>query len=150
MFDLTPFRPRESVLPRVFNPFDIQSVFENFFNDSMLPSFYFNSGQMKIDIKENEKNYIVEAELPGVKKDQISIDIENKVLTIAVEHNEEIKEEGEKYLRKERRYGSMKRSFALDNIDEDAVTAKFEDGILTLVLPKKNPQTNKRNKIQIQ
>ncbi len=150
MFELTPFRRRETGLGKPFNSFDMNSVFENFFNDAVLPSFYSNSGQMKVDIKENKKGFLVEAELPGIKKEEIGVELENNLLTISVEHKEEINEDNEKYIRKERRYGTMKRSFVVENVDDENISAKFENGILSLVLSKKNPELKKVGKIQIQ
>lgn len=135
MFSLTPFR---------------SSILDNFFNDSFIPVFSSNSGDIKVDIKENEKEYLIEAELPGVKKDEISVELENNLLTISVEHNEEINIENERYIRKERRFGSMKRSFAVENINEDQIEAKFENGILSLALPKKSKAAKKPGKIEIQ
>lgn len=150
MFGLTPYQRKGTGLGKPFNPFDVNSVFENFFNDSVMPTLYYNSGQIKVDIKENEKNYTLEAELPGVKKEEIGVDINDNVLTISVEQKEEINEETDKYIRKERRYGATKRSFIVEDIDEANVSAKFENAILSLVLPKRIPDVKKPNKIDIQ
>lgn len=146
MSELTPYHQREIGLNKPFNLFD--SFLANFYNDAFMPSFY--SGQMKVDIKENEKNYIIEAELPGIKKEDIGIALDNNLLTISVEQKVEVNEENEHYIRKERRYGTTRRSFAVDNIDEDKISAKYENGILSLVLPKKNPTARKTNRINIQ
>lgn len=148
MFDLIPFRRRESDLTRPFDPFNMNHFLEHFFNDTLIPS-YLSSGFIKVDIKENEKDYIVEAELPGINKEDISIELQDNLLTISVEHREEINGDSEKYIRKERRYGTMKRSFKVENIDEQNVTAKFENGLLSIVLPKKNPGIRKANRINI-
>lgn len=150
MFALTPFRRRDTSLSSPFSPFLMSSVLDSFLNDTTLPSFLTESGQMKVDIKENEKSFVIEAELPGIKKEEIGLDLENNVLTISVEHKEEVNEESDKYIRKERRYGAMKRSFIVENIDEESISAKFENGVLSLVLPKKSPETKKLNKINIQ
>lgn len=139
MFSLTPFHRG-----------DLDTIFEGLFNDRTFPAFFTNSGQMKVDIKENEKSFLVEAEMPGAKKEEISLDVKDNVLTISVEKKDEVSEENEKYLRKERRYGSMTRSFALENIDEEKISAKFENGILSVLLPKKSPEPAKNSKIQIE
>ena len=113
-------------------------------------SFYANSGQMRVDIREDEKNYVVEAELPGVKKEEINLEVDENVLTIAVNRKEEVNEEQEKYIRRERRCSSMTRSFAVDNIRPDQATAKFENGILVIDLPKKEETVTTNKRIEIE
>ncbi|ADG81776.1 Hsp20/alpha crystallin family protein [Thermincola potens] len=147
MFGLTPYR-RHGVQRRPGDIFDLEGVFENFFHDHFWPTFY-TGGQMRVDIKENDKEYVVEAELPGVKKDEINVELNEDRLTIAVERKEETNEEKENYIRKERRYGSMVRSFYVPNILNDQVSAKFENGVLSIVLPKREPGKNKGNRIEI-
>ncbi len=95
---------------------------------------------IRADIRETEESVIVEAELPGVKKDNVQIVCHEDVLTISVktEENAERKEEG--YLRRERFSGEAARSFALRNIDEEKISAKMEDGVLTITLPKALPE----------
>ncbi|HEX2927376.1 MAG TPA: Hsp20/alpha crystallin family protein [Ruminiclostridium sp.] len=129
------------------NSFDIENIFSNFFNDSFMGFAGINS--IKADIKENEKEFIVEAEIPGVSKEDIKLDLRDDTLTIAVEQNEESKEERENYIRKERRYGSFSRSFYVENVKNEAVSAKYENGILTIVLPKSETKKTP-NRIEIQ
>lgn len=150
MFTLTPFRRRETGLTSSFTPLFTSSFLDAFFNDPIIPSFISETGQMKVDIKENDKNYVIEAELPGIKKEEIGLDLDNNVLTISVERKEEFNEENDKYIRKERRFGTMKRSFIVENINEEQISAKFENGILALELPKIKTETKKINKIDIQ
>ena len=138
MFGLVPYRRN-----------NIESVFDDLLGDSFLPAFY-KGEQMKIDIKENEKEFVVEADLPGVKKEDVNIELKNDRLTIAVEKNEQVNEEKENYIRRERRYGSISRSFAVANIDEEAVKAKFENGVLTINLPKRDTPIPKKSKIEIE
>lgn len=104
---------------------------------------------MKVDIKENDEEYVVDAELPGVNKNEINLEIHDDILTIAVNHNEEVKEERTNYIRKERRTNSISRSFQLENIKNEDITAKFENGILSIHLPKKEPGRVKTKKIDI-
>lgn len=150
MFDLTPYdkwqRGIEKSMRDMFNP---SKFFESFFNDSFSPATYMNMNQMKVDVKENEKEYIVEAELPGASKDDINIELNNDRLTISVERNEETKDERQNYIRRERKYGSMSRSFYVDNVDAEKVTAGFENGLLSISLPKKEEGKGRSNRIQI-
>lgn len=148
MFGLVPFRNGE--VGRAKDLWDMDGIFESFFKDSVLPGFYANSSYMKVDIRENDKEYVLDAELPGISKQDIELDIDDNVLTISVNHQEEVKEENVRFIRKERRAASMKRSFALENVLPDQATAKFEDGVLTIRLPKKEliQSTNKRIAIE--
>ena len=94
---------------------------------------------MKTDVHENEEDYEMDMDLPGFKKDQIKIDLENGYLTISAskEHDSEKKKHG-KVIRQERYEGSMQRSFYVgDGVKVEDVKAKFEDGVLKLCIPKK-------------
>ena len=94
---------------------------------------------MKTDVHENEEDYEMDMDLPGFKKDQIKINLEDGYLTIsaAKEHDSEKKKHG-KVIRQERYSGAMQRSFYVgDGVKTEDVKAKFEDGVLTLTFPKK-------------
>lgn len=145
MFGMVPFRNNK--MQQRENLFDIESMFSDFFNDSFMGLSGMNS--MKADIKETEKEFIVEAEIPGVSKEDIKLELKDDRLTIAVEKNEESKEERDNYIRKERRYGSFSRSFYVENVKNEEVTAKYENGILSIVLPK-NETKKVNNRIDIQ
>lgn len=149
MFDLVPFARRSSGIQKNNNLFDIDGIFENFFNDRFFPSLYRNSSHMKVDIKENEKEFIVEAELPGIKKEEVNIEVDDDKLTISVQRNEQTDEEKDNYIRKERSFSKMTRSFAISDIETNNVTAKYENGILLITLPKKEQKANKGKQIQI-
>jgi len=151
MFELVPFnRRRNQMQNRDRDVFDLDRVFENFFNDSVFPSFFSNSGMMKVDIRDAGDKFILETELPGVNKDNINIDIEDGRLSIAVNQQEQNEDKQENYVRRERRCTSMQRSFALDNIDADKINAKLENGLLTLELPKLEPNKPAGRKIEIE
>ncbi len=96
-------------------------------------------GRVKMDVKENVENYMVHAELPGVKKEDIHVTIEGNTLSISAEVKKTTEEkEGDKVLRSERYYGKVRRSFALgQEVDEAHARARFDDGVLELTLPKK-------------
>lgn len=151
MFDLMPFSRKDTRLQsRKYAEFDLENMFENFFNDKLFPSLYANSGQMRVNIKENEKEFFVEAEIPGFNKEEINIEIEDDRLTITAETNEKTEEKSDRYIRRERKYNSLTRSFALSDIVKENITAKFENGILFLTLPKEEKARGNIKKINIQ
>jgi HSP20 family protein len=104
---------------------------------------------IKIDVKEQDKAYVVHAEMPGIKKDDIHVTIDGPLVSISAERKEEKEvREGERELRSERYFGKVSRSFQLgQDIDDAAATAKFTDGVLELTLPKKATAQTKRLKI---
>lgn len=104
---------------------------------------------IKTDISEKDDRYELKAELPGFSKDQIDISYENGTLIISAENNQvnEEKDNEGKVIQKERSYSNVKRMYSLNNIDEDNIEAKFEDGILSVDLPK--TENNQRKVIDI-
>lgn len=106
--------------------------------------------QIRVDVSENEQAYVIRAEIPGVRKDDISISIDGDQVAISAEvKNEKEAREGERLLRSERYYGKVYRAFALGQpVDEDTAAAKYADGILELTLPKKAAAQAKRIAIQ--
>lgn len=118
------------------------------FGGSPLPSIAAGAEapQMRVDVKETAQGYEVHAELPGMKKDDIHVQIDGPVVSISAERKQEKEiKEGEKVLRTERYFGKVSRSFQLgQEIDEAKATAKFNDGVLELALPKKAEAQAKR------
>ena len=106
--------------------------------------------QIKMDVKEDDKGYSVHAEIPGVKKDDIHVTIDGNQVAVSAEvKNEKEVKEGEKVLRSERYYGKVSRAFTLgQDVDEGAAQAKYSDGVLELVLPKKAVTKAKRLSIE--
>ena len=144
MFGLTPYRNRRGLSRRIF---DIDRIFDDMLDE--LDYRFFSYNPMRVDIKETDDKYLLEAELPGVNKDDIIIEVRNDIMTISVERNEEIREERENYIRRERRFGSFRRSFPVDDVEQDKIDAKFENGILYLELPRKKDFRGKTNRIKI-
>lgn len=105
---------------------------------------------LKVDVKENEGGYLVHAEIPGVKKDDIHINVDGAVVSISAERREEKEiKEGERVLRAERYFGKVSRSFQLaQEIDDSQVSAKYHDGVLELALPKKAATQARRITVQ--
>jgi HSP20 family protein len=95
----------------------------------------------KVDISEDDKEYLVKAELPGLKREEVKVTVEDGVLSISGERKVEKEEKTKKYHRVERSYGSFQRSFTLpEGCDSTKVVAEFKDGMLSLHLPK-SPKT---------
>ncbi len=134
------------------------SLFDDFFKD-FAPGFYVRPlhgdglpapSQIKIDVKEDDAAYTVQAEVPGVPKEDINVSIDGNVVSLRAEvRQHDQKKDGEKVLRSERYYGAVARSFQLP-VDVDAAQAKarYDNGVLTLTLPKK--QGNKTQRLAIE
>ena len=140
MFGLTPFR---SNYVSAYDPFKEMEEFERRFFGQRTPA-------MKTDIRETENAYILESDLPGFSREDIHAEINNGYLTIRAEHKSETEDKNETYLRRERSYGSFSRTFDLDGIDAEAITASFKDGVLTLELPKLTPKAEEARRLEIQ
>jgi HSP20 family molecular chaperone IbpA len=112
------------------------------------------NGLMKTDVRENEGNYELDIDLPGFKKDEITLTLDNGYLIVGASKtvNEDEKDSKGKMLRQERYSGAMQRSFYVgDGIDENDVKAKFEDGVLSLCFPKeKEPEIPEKKTIMIE
>ncbi|MBI5938718.1 MAG: Hsp20/alpha crystallin family protein [Betaproteobacteria bacterium] len=133
------------------DPFAIDDLFDDlmrgfFVRPMPMPAEARALGQVKVDVKEDDKSYTVHADLPGVKKEDIHVNIEGNTVSISAEvKHESEQKEGEKLLRSERYYGKVYRSFTLGHdIDEAAAKARFENGVLDLTLPKKAASATKR------
>ncbi len=122
-------------------------LFDDFFKD-VAPGFFIKPlhgdplpapSQMKIDVKETDAAYTVMADVPGVRKEDIHVNIDGNVVQLSAEvKQEDAQTEGEKVLRSERYYGSVARSFQLPvDIDNEAAKARYDNGVLVLTLPKK-------------
>ena len=103
----------------------------------------FFGASFRVDIKDNQDHYLVEAELPGVKKEQICLEVEGDRLTISASLNEEKKEERARYLYSERRTGRFQRSFSLKGVEKEGITASYKDGVLKIVMPKQEAQEDR-------
>lgn len=117
---------------------DVFDVFEDFFK----PMFYDEHlDSMRTDIKETEKEYQLEIEMPGFKKEEIKIGLENGYLTVGAEKSaSEENQETAKYLRRECRVSCQRSYYVGDKVEEENVRAKYENGMLTLVVPKEEPK----------
>jgi len=126
---------------------------DGLFNDFFRPAFVLENrenARIRVDVKETADAYTVHAEIPGVKKEDIAVEIEGNEVTIAAELKREAQaKEGEKWLRTERYHGKVGRRFALpQEIDEARANAKFADGVLELALPKKQAAAGRKVVVQ--
>ncbi len=116
-------------------------------------AFFNEEGQngIKTDIRDTGDSYVIDAELPGYSRDEINVEVNDDILTISAEKHSETNEEDKKegYIRRERFYGSVSRSFNISEVDAAAITAKHENGVLTLNLPKRKEELPKSHKIEI-
>jgi len=145
MFDMVPFKKN-----RLFKKGE--DFFDNFFDDDlMMPMAFEKMGLgFKVDLKETDTNYVVEADLPGVAKEDVDIDYKNNYLTIKAKREEKVEEKKENYVRKERKYGEFKRMFYVDNVDENNIKASFNEGVLKVELPKTEKAKIETKKIVIE
>jgi len=117
--------------------------FPSLMNDFMGPDWFggtakWNTSVPAVNIKDNEEDFELELAVPGVKKDDFTVEMDNDVLTISSEMKSENEETQDNYTRKEFSYSSFRRAFTLpDTVDGSKIDAKYEDGILKLTLPKK-------------
>lgn len=129
-----------------YDPFgDLDDLFKGFFVRPMVFEGD-RPAQIKMDVKEEDKAYLVQAELPGVKKEEIQVTIDGNQVAISAEVKRGKEEkQGEKVLRSERYYGKVYRAFSLgQDVDEGAAQARYEGGVLELKLPKKSATATKK------
>ena len=105
----------------------------------------------RVDIVENDKEFVIKAEIPEVKKEDVKVTADNGVLTIQGERKQEKEEKGKKFHRVERYYGSFTRSFTLpENVDETKIKANFKDGMLNLQVPKSEKSKPKAIEVKVE
>lgn len=132
------------LMPSIFG----ERLFDDFMDDFVMPDRNWNLARtsanvMKTDVKETEQGYELDIDLPGYNKEDINAQLENGYLTINAtkDSNKDTKDENGKYIRRERYYGSMSRSFYVgEYVKEEDIHARFENGILKLSVPKEEPQ----------
>lgn len=145
---LVRFRPEKdfdtSMVPRTFS-----EMLDNFFNDAISTNVNNGSFIPGVDVIEHDKQYEIQVLLPGMKKNDINIEMEDGVLTVSGERKYEKEDKNKRYHLVESRYGSFSRSFTLPrNIDRDSIKAKMNDGILTITLDKTEDAVSRQIEIK--
>ncbi len=142
MFNMIPYEARRLS----YNPFrELENLEREVFGDGRLGAF-------KTDITDMGESYLLEADLPGFKKEDIRIELDDKLMTIRAERHSEYEKKDKKgnYLRCERSYGSYARSFDVSSIDAEGIRAEYADGVLKLTMPKKEKKLPTARRLEIQ
>ena len=130
---------------------DEVNMLEDVFGDLFRP-YDRRAMQMKTDIKEDEKQYELDVEMPGFKKEEINIDLNDGYLTVNAKRedkHEEGNEHSKKFVRRERSYSASRSYYVGDKIKENDIKAKYENGVLSLIVPKEEPKKLPEHKIHI-
>ena len=139
MFGLIPYT--NTARRNYMTPFT-NEFFRSFFEPGTPAGF-------RVDVKDEGAHYLMEAELPGIRKEDVKVTVENGVLTISAGVNAENEQRSDNYVYRERRTGTMQRSFSLEGVAEDGVTGEYRDGVLRLTLPKLTETAPARREISI-
>jgi len=143
MFEMMPFNRSHGV--DLYHPFrDLEELERSLFANNGVNAF-------RTDIRDTGDAYVLEADLPGMKKEDIHIDIDGDRLSISAERNavKEEKDENGGYIRCERSYGSFSRSFDISGIRAEEISAAYEDGVLKLTLPKQSKTVPASRRLEI-
>ena len=150
------------LMPMLWSNNDIFDEMDNFFNDGFFGNsrraprdakmFESTSGLMRTDVIEKDNEYQLEAELPGFNKEDINIDLKDDTLTISASHteNNDEKDDNGRYIRRERRSSSYRRSFHVEGLKPEDIIAQYRNGVLTVSLPKKEQIPEKEEAIRIE
>ncbi|HZK18880.1 MAG TPA: Hsp20/alpha crystallin family protein [Clostridia bacterium] len=139
MFGLTPFRRERNEAIDLFGDME----------RNITHSFWGGSFNFKTDIVDKGDKFHMEAELPGFNKEDIDIEIDGNRLTISAKHGENTVEDGNNFVRRERRFGSFVRSFDISDVNTDNIGADYKNGLLTITLPKKTKTEPRGRKIEL-
>jgi HSP20 family protein len=129
----------------------LRSIFENFWGHDLMEDNPLERGKMPaVNVKDNEKNYEIDVSAPGMKKEDFNISVENRILTISAEVKDEKEVKEDKYTRREFVSSSFNRSFSLpENVEENNIEAKYENGILKVTVPKAQEQKPEKKTIAL-
>ena len=145
MFELRPFERRNNRMT-AYNPWD--EMERAFFGDG---AWNRSLAEFKTDIQDKGDSYLLQADLPGFKKEDIHVDLDGETMTIRAERHSEHEEQDKKgsYVRCERSYGSYERAFDISGIEADRISAQYADGVLKLTMPKKSATVSGTKQIEI-
>ena len=152
MFGLTSRNNNQGI--RTYNPFREMEELERAFFSNPFGSFWGNTSlaEFKTDVTDEGDHYLLEADLPGFEKKDITLDIQGDILTVRAERRSKVEEKDkkDKVVHMERSYGSYTRSFDISGVAADRIKAKYVDGVLRLTLPKQDPKLPQGRRLEIE
>lgn len=128
---------------------DLYNMLDGFFTDPWFSDRRTSRDSFRVDVQAAEKEYIVEAEIPGVQKEEVQIEMNDGNLSITVQRDEKVDDEGKNYIYRERRYSSMSRTIYLGDATSEGIHAKLEGGVLHVTVPRQ-PQIENSRRIAIE
>ncbi|MGI5876391.1 MAG: Hsp20/alpha crystallin family protein [Dethiobacteria bacterium] len=128
---------------------DFYNKLDDYFSDIWFSKTALTRDTFKLDVQEKESEYLIEAELPGIKKEEINLVLDDGRLSITVKREDSIEEERKNYIHRERRFSSMQRSIYLADAISEGVKAKLSDGVLSITVPRKVKKADS-SKIEIE
>ncbi len=143
MLGLTPFNKNQLQRQNGYDLMDYYNMFDDFFDKDLFNMRSLKNDTFKMDVKELDQSFLIEAEMPGVKKDEIQLEYQDNRLSISINRQEEVNEERENFIHRERRISSMQRSIFLKDVNIESIDAKLEEGILKIQIPKSEPKVSK-------
>lgn len=122
--------------------FGMSDMFRNMFEGTM-------GGAFKVDVRDEGDKYVIDADLPGLHREMINVEAKDGVLTITANMDSETQTQKDDYVVRERRQGTMTRSFSFTDVNEDGISASYKEGVLTVILPKGKDNEDSARRIQI-
>ena len=149
MAGLVPFNKKSKEISTGSDFNDFYNMLDDFFTEGWPFRRSLMGDTFKIDVQDCGNEYIVEAELPGVQKNEVNLDFEDGKLRISISKTEETEKNKKNYIHRERRYSSMVRNIFLEYAKPDGIVAKLDDGVLSITVPKQEkPENLKRIPIE--
>jgi len=142
MAGLVPFNRKNKEISTNTGIGDFYNLLDDFFSNDWPFRRTLTYDTFKVDVEDNGKEYLIEAEMPGVDKKDINVELNDGKLTISITRDESSETKKKNFIHKERRYNSMSRSIYLEDSKPDAIKAKFENGVLKIIVPKVEKPNN--------
>lgn len=134
MFGLTPFN--KQVVRQTNERENLHDLIDDFFSDDFFPMRNLRFDTFKIDVRDQDQMYVIEADLPGIKKEEIGIEYHEGLMTISIQQEVKKDDETKNYIHRERKQCSMKRTLNLGDLDDSKIEAELKDGVLMIKAPK--------------
>lgn len=142
MAGLVPFNKRNKEISTNTNFGDFYNVLDDFFSNDWPLRRTLSHDTFKVDVEDNGREYRIEAEVPGIEKNEINVELNDGKLMISITRDENSESKKKNFIHRERRYSSMSRSIYLEDAKSDGITAKLENGLLKIIVPKVDKPNN--------